>query len=39
MLIENFKTLTIYLKDVAIVVLERDGYVCRSIDDKEWPLS
>ena len=36
MLTENFKTLAIYLKDVAVVVLEQDGSVGHSIDDKEW---
>ena len=36
MLIKNFKMLAIYLKDVAVIVLERDSSVCRSIDDEEW---
>jgi hypothetical protein len=38
MLIENFKMLAIYLKDVAIIVLEHDSSMCRSIDDEEWPF-
>ena len=36
MLMENFKMLTIYLKNVAIIVLEHDGSVCRGINDEEW---
>jgi hypothetical protein len=35
MLIENFKTLAIYLKDVAIIALEHDSSVCCSVDDEE----
>ena len=38
MLMENFKMLTIYLKDVAIVILQHDGSVRRSVNDEEWSL-
>jgi hypothetical protein len=33
---ENFKTLTIYIKDVAVVILERDGSMRHGINDEEW---
>jgi len=38
MIMENLKMKALYLKDVAIVILKRDGSRYCSVDDEEWPF-
>jgi len=36
MLIKELEAMTIYLKDIAIIVLKRYGSMCRGIDHQVW---
>ena len=38
MLMKNFETLAIYLKDFAIVILECDCSMGCGVDDEVWPF-